>query len=147
MKITKIIFIFILFSFLGWWLELFNEIIFFKKINPNYSYLLGKNKYKIPLMPVYGVGIFILYFIAINYFKNERNLICIFITVTAIITLFELLIGIVSEIIFKKRGWDYSKYSPYHFLGYIDVYHSLAWGIIATLMIYTILYLDIKYNI
>ena len=139
MKISRVLFIFILFSFLGWWLEYFNELIFFKKFNPQYSLLLGKRN-KIPLLPIYGGGFFILYFLANQCYENDISLLTTFISVTVVLTIFELLMGIIAELIFKKRAWDYSKYSSYHILGYIDILHSLAWGFISTIIIYTIIF-------
>lgn len=160
-QITSIIIFIIICSFIGWYIEYINELTFCRKEGeepkPNYSIFFCKDKGKIPLLPIYGIGILILYVLTHTLFKGIynsvediglkgmtiKNIVIIGLTVTVIMTIFELVCGVGAEKITGKRLWDYRSNFG-NFMGYIDVWHSCAWFILGTICISLIIVLGVK---
>ena len=95
-----------------------------------------------PWIPVYGLGCCIIIFImrlVFNRFKVNRwlKIILVFLISMIVLTLLELLGGILIEKIFNKVFWDYSdlKFNMGH---YIALEISLVWGIMSLVVIYLI---------
>lgn len=95
-----------------------------------------------PWIPVYGLGCCIIIFImrlVFNRFKVKRwlKIILVFLISMIVLTLLELLGGILIEKIFNKVFWDYSdlKFNMGH---YIALEISLVWGIMSLVVIYLI---------
>lgn len=120
----RIILIFIIYSFLGWILE-----VIFKSISTgkfiNRGFLSG------PFCPIYG---FSLVFIDIFLYNVTDNPIYIFLFSSLIISLLELIVGLLLDKIFNQRWWDYSN-NILNFKGYICLKFSLTWGLICLIVI------------
>lgn len=98
-------FIFVLGSVGGWFLELFFRKIVHKKwINP--GFLSG------PYLPIYGLGLIILYIVSIinfNIASNALEIIFKILLVGLLMTLIEYLAGKIFIKFMGIRLWDYSK--------------------------------------
>lgn len=95
-----------------------------------------------PYTPVYGIGVILIFIISDFIFKNLNankliQTIIIFITIIVVLSLIELLGGILIEKIFKTTFWDYSN-MKYHLGKYICLEVSLVWGFLGILLIYII---------
>src|SRR3989344_174258 len=128
MAATILIFEFLLFSFIGWFLDSAYRSIDEKRwVNAGY--------FKGLFCPIYGFGGLILLYL----FKNLAELplaLQIFIASVAMI-LVEYVGGIFSERILKIRLWDYSS-SRFHLAGYIDLLHSLFWVLLSVIFYVTL---------
>ena len=126
--------VFLIYSMLGYVLETFMKIFFFKDMNNGILY--G------PWVPVYGFGtcliIFIMRFI-FNKIKVKRiiKIILLFLISTIVLTLLELIGGYLIEILTGKIFWDYSdlKFNIGH---YIALEISLVWGIMSLVITYLV---------
>ncbi|OHD82309.1 MAG: hypothetical protein A2355_11620 [Spirochaetes bacterium RIFOXYB1_FULL_32_8] len=68
----------------------------------------------------------------INFISSRFNLFFQSLLGAVIITLVELISGIILNLIFKFNIWDYSKY-PFNFLGQIALARSILWFFICPL--------------
>ena len=118
----KYLFMFILFSFVGWILEFFYRGIRMKKImNP--GFMNGC------VVPLYGFGAVICDVIC-NYFESVNsnfNLIISFFISMVVLTILEFFTGFVLDKVFHMKLWDYSKYD-FNIKGYVCLQYSLIWG-------------------
>lgn len=125
---------FILFSFFGFLFE--NTLHLLTKGD------LTSNPFYGPWMPIYGFGIIIMIFLTrlvFNRVKLNRPLkiIILFLTVTLILTILELIGGHLTEFIFHKSFWNYTNFK-YNFGKYITLEVSLGWGIACLIFLYII---------
>lgn len=115
---------FLLYSFLGWCVEvIFHAVVVGKIINR--GFLNG------PVCPVYGfgmLGILILLKSLGNTNVDETNVFLLFVFGTIICSAIELFAGWLLDIIFHARWWDYSD-EPFNLHGYICLKFSLLWGV------------------
>ncbi len=125
LSICKLFLSFIIFSFLGWILEVVFGYIVDKKI-VNRGFLIG------PLCPIYGVGCILLNMTLLGY-KNDP--IMLFLASVAICSVLEYLTSYVMEKIFKTRWWDYSQ-MKYNINGRICLEIIIPFGILGLLVIY-----------
>ena len=88
----KIIFYFIIYSFFGWCLESVYKTIIFKKVT-NSGFLYG------PFCPMYGIGAVMM--IAASNLSD--NILVIFLLGFFIFTLWEYLVAVVLEKLFKTK--------------------------------------------
>ena len=65
----------------------------------------------------------------LDYSKNKRNYIKLFINFTIIFSLFEYLVGFALDALFAERWWDYSD-EEYNINGRITILNSFLWGVI-----------------
>ena len=97
-KICYIFLLFIIYSFLGWIVEVIANLIENKKFI-NRGFLIG------PYCPIYGVGLLII----INFLKSYVNsYIIVFVMSMFICMTLEYLTSYVMEKLFNGRWWDYS---------------------------------------
>ena len=97
-KICYIFLLFIIYSFLGWIVEVIANLIENKKFI-NRGFLIG------PYCPIYGVGLLII----INFLKSYVNsYIIVFVMSMFICMTLEYLTSYVMEKLFNARWWDYS---------------------------------------
>ena len=96
--ITEIIFIFVTYSFIGWILESLYKSILQKRI-VNSGFLIG------PFCPIYGYGALIMYY-ALESLKN--NIIILFMVSFIILSIWEYIVGVLLELVFKTKYCDYS---------------------------------------
>ena len=122
----KIIFYFIIYSFLGWCLESIYKTIILRKLT-NSGFLYG------PFCPMYGIGAVIM----IMAGKISNNMFVIFLMALVIFTVWEYLVAIVLEKLFKTKYWDYSELK-FNFQGRICLKNSIYWGILGVGLIYII---------
>lgn len=122
----KIIFYFIIYSFLGWCLESIYKTIIFRKPT-NSGFLYG------PLCPMYGIGAVIM----IMAGTLSNNILVIFLMSIVIFTIWEYLVAVVLEKLFKTKYWDYSDIK-FNFQGRICLKNSIYWGILGVLLIFII---------
>lgn len=115
---------FLLYSFLGWCVEvIFHAVVVGKIINR--GFLNG------PVCPVYGfgmLGILILLKSLGNTNVDDTNVFVLFTFGTIICSAIELFAGWFLDKVFHARWWDYSDY-PFNFHGYICLQFSLFWGV------------------
>ena len=89
---------FIIYSFLGWLIESVYKSIFEKKII-NSGFLHG------PFCPIYGMGAIIMYLILQDF---KGNPLVIFILGFVVLSIWEYIVGVLLEKLFKTQYWDYS---------------------------------------
>lgn len=95
--ISKLFLCFILFSFLGWILEVIYGVYIHKKFI-NRGFLIG------PLCPLYGCGCVSLYLLLKSYADDPLML---FLASMVVCSIIEYFASYVMEKIFKTRWWDY----------------------------------------
>ena len=123
-------FVFMVFSFLGWILELFFRRFVSQKKWVNPGFLRG------PYLPIYGIGvltltiyIFLLLFIK-DYFTNKILFdIVVVIGIGILMTLIELIAGLIFIRGMNIRLWDYSN-RKFNFKGIICLEFSLIWTVL-----------------
>ena len=122
----KIIFYFIIYSFLGWCLESIYKTIIFRKPT-NSGFLYG------PFCPMYGIGAIIM----IMAGKLSNNILVIFLMGIVIFTVWEYIVAVLLEKLFKTKYWDYSNIK-FNFQGRVCLKNSIYWGILAVLLTFVI---------
>ena len=95
-----------------------------------------------PWMPIYGFGVIIMIFLTRLIFNNLKikrwqKIIILFISVTAILTIIELVGGHLTEFISHKSFWDYTD-MKYNFGKYISLEVSLVWGTACLIFLYVV---------
>jgi len=135
-----ILYIFI-YSVLGWFLEV--GYYYYKK-----KTFVNRGFYHGPIVPIYGVAMVALHLLMFTAFEsfityNIINLLFIFLLITAIATLLELIGGSVLFNLFETRWWDYSD-EAYNYKGYVSLKFSLIWGAAGTFAFYA-LHLQVIY--
>ena len=118
------VFLFCIYSFLGWVLE----VVFFyaktKKIQKR-GILSG------PYCPLYGFSIVV----CTQVIKNINNLFLQFLICALICSAFEFITAIIFDKILKKPMWDYSGVR-FNIKGYICLKYSVIWGVLAIVVIH-----------
>lgn len=123
---SKIIFYFIIYSFLGWCLEsIYKTIIFKKPVNSGFLY--G------PFCPIYGMGAIMMIIAS----KECNNIFIIFLIGLIIFTVWEYLVAVILEKFFKAKYWDYSNIK-FNFQGRICLKNSIYWGILGVVLMFII---------
>ena len=128
MNLLYIFLFFILYSFLGYALEMIFCLITDKKL-VNRGYLLG------PICPIYGIAsVFIVIFLM--EFKNSP--IMVFILSIVICSFLEYVTGYILEKVFdENKWWNYSE-MKYNLHGRINLLYSICFGIFGLIIIYLI---------
>ena len=122
--ITEIIFIFVIYSFIGWILESLYKSIIQKRII-NSGFLIG------PFCPIYGYGALIMYY-ALESLKN--NIFILFVASFIILSIWEYIVGLLLEITFKTKYWDYSDRFC-NMNGRVCLLNSCFWGVLGCVFI------------
>ena len=134
--LLRYLFMFSMFSFIGWILEFFYRGIRSKRIlNP--GFMSGC------VVPIYGFGAVICDIIC-NMFstvESDYNVIWTFLIAIVILSTLELCTGLILDKIFHMKLWDYSKYK-FNIKGYICLQYSMMWGILF-LIYYNFLYSNV----
>ena len=121
--ISRYFILYILYSFLGWLLEIIDILIEEKKI-VNRGFLIG------PYCPIYGIGSLLLIILLSKY----KNVVLIFILSIIICGIVEYLISYLLEKIFKTRWWDYSN-KKYNINGRVCLKNLIGFGLFGLLLI------------
>lgn len=119
--------LFIIYSFLGWILEIVDQLIEKRKLM-NRGFLIG------PYCPIYGIGC--LFFILVLSRYIEHPEIVFFVAVVGCSTL-EYLTSYLMEKIFHARWWDYTD-KKFNLNGRICLEATLLFGILGTLILYKV---------
>lgn len=136
-SLYDVLWIFIIYSFLGWCTEVIYAGIQSGKF-VNRGFLNG------PLCPIYGVGVFSV--IEILY-PNRGNIVFLFFGSVLLTSFIEYITGYILEKVFRNRWWNYSN-NKYNIHGYICLKFSIVWGVVCVLIIdivHPVIYMFIKY--
>lgn len=118
---------FIIYSFIGWCLEVFDKFFEFKRFI-NRGFLIG------PICPIYGFSVL---FILLIIGNGPHDLLSVFLKSVFICSLFEYITSYLMEKLFKARWWDYSRYK-FNINGRICLETALPFGILGCIMIYIV---------
>ena len=118
-EIINVIACFLIYSFIGWLLESTYKSILQKRL-VNSGFLNGF------ICPIYGYGAMIVYF---SLKDVTDNIFILFILGKIILSIFEYLVGLFLEIIFKTKYWDYSN-RKFNIQGRVCLRNSLYWGVL-----------------
>lgn len=127
MALNHLLFYFIIYSFLGWCLESIYKTMLEKKFI-NSGFLYG------PFCPIYGFGAIIM---ILSLCKMPQNIFLIFFTCMILLTLWEYIVGVLLEKVFKTKYWDYSDLK-FNINGRICLKNSIYWGILGVLFTFII---------
>lgn len=125
--ITKLFLCFIIFSFLGWCLEIAFGCVTTKKF-VNRGFLVG------PLCPIYGTGCVLLYLLLRQYANDPIILAVMSMLVCSIV---EYIASYLMEKIFKARWWDYTEFK-FNINGRICLEMAIPFGLLGLLVIYVL---------
>lgn len=133
-KIRYYINTFLIYSIIGFVIETSLKFFLFKEMNNGILY--G------PWIPVYGIGcvmIIIIMRFVFNRIKVPRwlKLVLVFLLSAIILTVAELLGGLLIEKVFHKVFWDYRD-MKFHIGPYISLEMALLWGAMSIVVIYII---------
>lgn len=118
----KIFLYFAIYAFLGWCLEsVYKTILEKKPINSGFLY--G------PFCPIYGFGAIIM-IILLQGLKD--NIIALFCVSTVVLTIWEYVVGVILEKVFKTKYWDYSDLK-FNINGRVCLKNSIYWGILGVI--------------
>ncbi|MEG2659513.1 MAG: putative ABC transporter permease [Oscillospiraceae bacterium] len=117
-SLYEIFWYFVLYSFLGWCVEVCFCSIYQGKF-VNRGFLNG------PICPIYGFGMVI---VLVCLLPVKSNLVVLYFGSVVLTSLLELVAGFILKKVFHTSWWDYSDL-PYNLGGYICLSFSLAWGI------------------
>ena len=132
MIFLKYLFIFSLFSIVGWILEfIYRSIISKKIVNP--GLMTGC------VLPLYGFGAIILNLICILFDNIHSNykIIIIFVLSTIILSLLEFISGYFLYKFMHLKLWDYTN-NKFNIKGFICLSYSLIWGILSLIFYFFI---------
>ena len=118
-NVCKLFLLFMIYSFLGWVVEVTKVSIKEKKI-VNRGFLIG------PLCPIYAVGAVLITWLTKKY---ENDIFILFILSTIICALLEYFVSYLLEVFFKVKWWDYSD-RKYNINGRITLNNLLGFGLL-----------------
>ena len=121
-EIKNLLAYFIIYSFIGWLLESILKSFLQKKF-VNSGFING------PFCPIYGFGAIIMY-LFLDVFKN--NYILLFVMSFIVLSIWEYVVGILLEKIFKTQYWDYSN-NRFNIQGRVCLLNSIYWGILGVI--------------
>lgn len=124
MNINNLMTYFLIYSFLGWVLESIYKTVLEKKL-VNSGFLYG------PVCPIYGFGAWIMLIFLKSYSNNIVLLFCIGFF---ILSIWEYVVGLLLEKVFKTKYWDYSD-KKFNINGRICLLNSCFWGILCVIFI------------
>lgn len=123
-KIYDLLIYYVIYSFLGWCVEVGYAFKHQKKF-VNRGFLYG------PLCPIYGAAILSV-IIALSNF--HYNLFMMLLIATILTSFIEYFTGLILEKLFKTKYWDYTE-DPLNLHGRICVPFSVMWGVVCLLII------------
>lgn len=126
-KLSLYFILFLIYSIIGWSIEVCNSLIKEKKFI-NRGFMLG------PYCPIYGVSavIMILY---LSQYKN--NILTVFLLAVVICSTVEYLVSYIMEKLFNARWWDYST-RKFNINGRICLTNAFLFGLLGVLLVYFI---------
>ena len=124
-KIFVFIALFLIYSFLGWTMEVICKLVELKKF-VNRGFLIG------PICPIYGYGVLAIVLI-IGGFNGD--LLAVFLKSILVCSILEYLTSYLMEKIFKARWWDYSN-KKFNLNGRICLETMIPFGILGCTVVY-----------
>lgn len=129
MTFTQILWFFMIYSLIGWAIEVSYHAVTMGKV-VNRGFLNG------PICPVYGCGVLSVLAVvrwvgeALGYSGNieTASTPVLFMVGICFATTIELAAGALLDVLFHARWWDYSK-EKFNFHGYICLKFSIIWGL------------------
>lgn len=121
--ILEMLFIFLIYSFLGWILEVIAVAIKEKKF-------VNRGVTNGPLCPIYGIGALTILLTT----HDQSNIIFVFFGSLIYGTILEFITGKILERVNKNKWWDYSK-KKFNLDGYICLQYSILWGVLGVLLV------------
>ena len=115
--------VFYLYCMLGWCFESTVVSVGQRRL-VNRGFLRG------PMLPIYGFGAVILLHVSLPL---KQHPVWLYLASMIAATVFEYIVGVVMEKIFKLKYWDYSK-QRFQFQGYICLRSSLCWGFLGLIL-------------
>lgn len=125
MNLAIIVVLFMIYSVIGWIVEVIDRLIIEKKLI-NRGFLIG------PYCPIYGIGSLSFVFLLDRYLNDPLVL---FVMAGIICAVLEYLTSYLMEKIFKTRWWDYSDY-PFNLNGRVCLGNLILFGIGALIICY-----------
>ena len=125
LTVSKYFLYFIIYSFLGWLMEVLCSLVEQKKF-VNRGFLIG------PICPIYGYGVLAIIFLI---GKDTSDILGVFLKAILICSLLEYFTSYFMEKIFKARWWDYSK-RKFNINGRICLETMLPFGILGCAVVY-----------
>lgn len=110
--------LFIIYSMIGYIIEVITVSICMKKITFSRGFLIG------PYIPIYGIGIISIVRLLSKY---QNDILVLFIMSTIICTIIEYLTSFLMEKLFKLRWWDYSD-KNFNINGRVCLTNSVLFG-------------------
>ena len=132
--ICKYFLYFIIYSFIGWLLEVICKFFEFKRYI-NRGFLIG------PICPIYGYGVLA---IILLIGRNTSDILSVFLKSILVCSLLEYFTSYFMEKLFKARWWDYSQ-RRFNIYGRICLETMLPFGILGTTVVYLIHPIIIKF--
>jgi uncharacterized membrane protein len=123
-NLTQWIAFFFIYSFLGWCIESTIVSVTRRK-------LINRGFLKGPMLPLYGFGALIILF---STLWAKDNYILVYVCGMISATCLEYVTGVVMEMMFSMRYWDYSN-KKFNIQGYICLKSSLFWGVLSVVMV------------
>lgn len=115
--------VFYLYCVLGWCFE--STVVSVQQRHfVNRGFLRG------PMLPIYGFGATILLHVSLPLYDKPAAL---FLASMAAATVFEYVVGVIMEKLFKVKYWDYSEHR-FQFQGRICLQSSLCWGFLGLIL-------------
>lgn len=122
----NIIFIGVLFGFLGFLLESISSSI----VKRQFVYSGDKLFWGIPFLPIYSSGGLLMHYLIV-IFINTPSYLAILISWLGVCA-WEYTIGVISHKIYKRRFWDYSK-RKFNLNGHVCLINSIFWLLIVSI--------------
>ena len=127
MDITKLFIYFIIYSFMGWSLEVISKFFQYKRFI-NRGFLIG------PLCTIYGYGVLAIVLVIGN---NTTDILSVFLKTIFICSILEYLTSYFMEKIFNAKWWDYSN-RKFNINGRVCLENSIWFGLLGILLIYVV---------
>lgn len=134
LTVSKYFLYFIIYSFLGWLMEVLCSLVEQKKF-VNRGFLIG------PICPIYGYGVLAIIFLI---GKDTSDVLGVFLKAILICSILEYFTSYFMEKLFKARWWDYSK-KKFNINGRICLETMLPFGILGCTVVYLIHPLIIRF--
>ena len=115
--------LFYIYCFLGWCFES-------TYVSLRTGHLVNRGFMKAPFLPLYGSGALLLLFVSKIF---EGNILLTYVVGLIAATLLELFTGMIMEMIFQIKYWNYSN-QRFNFKGHICLTSSIAWGFMTILV-------------
>lgn len=115
--------VFFIYCFLGWCFE--STVVSVQQRRfVNRGFLRG------PMLPIYGFGATMLLHISLPLADRP---VALFLASMAAATVFEYVVGVLMEKLFRVKYWDYSAHR-FQFQGYVCLQSSLCWGVMGLIL-------------